>query len=348
MKTIQGPGIFLAQFLGDKSPFNNLKNIAGWAASLGYKGVQIPAWDKRVWDLETAAESAAYCQDQAGMLKELDLKITELSTHLIGQCIAMHPAYDLPFAGFHPQGLKGKELTDWATKQMLLAIQASANLGLEVIPSFSGALLYPFLYPWPQRPPGLVEEAFHELGKRWMPILDDAKDKGSSIAFELHPGEDLLDGLSFERFRQVTGNHEAACLLYDPSHFVLQQLKYLGFIRIYGKLIRAFHVKDAEFNPTGKCGVYGGFASWKERAGRFRSLGDGQVDFKRIFTLLAEAGYKGWAVLEWECCVKSPEQGAAEGAPFIERHIIDVTEVAFDDFAGGKSDDETNRKILGI
>ncbi|MCP3928696.1 MAG: sugar phosphate isomerase/epimerase, partial [Bacteroidetes bacterium] len=59
-------------------------------------------------------------------------------------------------------------------------------------------------------------------------------------------------------------------------------------------------------------------------------------------------GFDGWAVLEWECCIKSPEQGAREGVGFIRDHIIEVTEKTFDDFAGGGSDDEGNRKILGI
>ena len=122
----------------------------------------------------------------------------------------------------------------------------------------------------------------------------------------------------------------------------------LDFIQLYGQRIRSFHVKDAEFRPSGCVGVYGGYQSWAKRAGRFRSLGDGQVDFRRVFTLLAEAGYDGWAVLEWECCLKSPEQGAKEGVPFIADHIIETTEVAFDDFAGGQTDAETNRKILGL
>jgi sugar phosphate isomerase/epimerase len=182
MKTMKGPGLFLAQFLRDEPPYDRLENIAGWVADLGYKGVQIPTWDPRVIDLDKAARSKGYCE----------------------------------------------------------------------------------------------------------------------------------------------------------------------FIRLYGDRIKSFHVKDAEFQPSGRVGVYGGYESWAKRAGRFRSLGDGQVDFKRIFTLLTEAGYQGWAVLEWECCVKSPEQGALEGALFIAQHIIEATALAFDDFAGGKTDVTTNRKILGL
>ena len=146
----------------------------------------------------------------------------------------------------------------------------------------------------------------------------------------------------------MTNNHPAACLNYDPSHFLLQQLDYLEFIKIYGERIKGFHVKDAEFQPTGRVGVYGGYQPWAGRAGRFRSPGDGQVDFKRVFTLMTEAGFDGWAVLEWECCLKSPEQGAKEGAEFVAKHIIAATELAFDDFAAGQDDMTMNREILGL
>ncbi len=60
------------------------------------------------------------------------------------------------------------------------------------------------------------------------------------------------------------------------------------------------------------------------------------------------ASFRGWAVLEWECCVKSPEQGAREGAPFTSRHITEATEVAFDDFAGRHTDVAQKRKMLGL
>jgi sugar phosphate isomerase/epimerase len=227
-------------------------------------------------------------------------------------------------------------------------VLASANLGLNSLPVLSGGFAWHMMYPWPQRPPGLIEEAFKELHKRWKPILDLAEDNDVAISFELHPGSDLFDGATFEMFLDVSHEHQAACLCYDPSHFLLQQLDYLEFIQLYGSRIKSFHVKDAEFRPSGRVGVYGGYQAWTKRAGRFRSIGDGQVDFTRVFTLLADAGYTGWAILEWECCVKSPEQGAKEGAPFIAAHIIETTEVAFDDFAGGQTDVERNRKILGL
>ncbi|MHC4494787.1 MAG: sugar phosphate isomerase/epimerase family protein [Planctomycetota bacterium] len=348
MRSIKGPGIFLAQFLRDAEPYNNLENIGKWVADLGYKGVQIPTWDSRVFDLDKAAQSKAYCDDLKASLAAIGLEITELAAHLQGQVLAIHPAYETAFAPFYPNDLDDTARVEWAIAQLIKSVKASANMRLKAVPVLSGALAWHMMYPWPQRPTGLISTAFKELYRRWKPVLDAARDEGITIAYELHPGSDIYDGATFEMFLDVSDEHAAACLNYDPSHFLLQQLDYCEFIRLYGKRITAFHVKDAEFNASGRVGVYGGYQSWSDRAGRFRSLGDGQIDFTRIFTLLTEAGFDGWAVLEWECCVKSPEQGAAEGAPFIARHIIEATDVAFDDFAGGESDDELNKKILGL
>ncbi len=348
MGAIKGPAVFLAQFLRDEAPFNNLKNIGKWMADLGYKGVQIPTWDSRVIDLDKAAESKAYCDDQRGQLKEMGLEPTELGGYLQGQVLAVNPAYAVGFAPFHPAGQNDQQRTEWATDQLKKCVLASANMGTKSVPVLSGGFAWHMIYPWPQRPDGLIDEAFKELAKRWRPVLDLAADKGIAIGYELHPGSDLYDGATFDLFLQHTDNHPAACINYDPSHFVLQQLDYLEFIQIYGKRISGFHVKDAEYRPNGRVGVYGGYQSWANRPGRFRSLGDGQVDFKRVFTLLTEVGYRGWAVMEWECCVKSPEQGAREGAPFITSHLIEATEVAFDDFAGGETDVKKNRQMLGL
>ncbi len=350
MRTLKGPAIFLAQFAGDEAPFNSLNSIASWAAGLGYKGLQIPSWDGRLFDLGQAAESKAYCEDVQATLAEHGLVVTELSTHLQGQLVAVHSAYDEAFDGFAAPEVRGNPSARqaWAVDQMHQAARASANLGLENHASFSGALAWPYVYPWPQRPPGLVETAFDELARRWRPILDAFDEAGVNVCYEIHPGEHLHDGVTFEMFLERVGGHPRCNILYDPSHFVLQQLDYLAFIDFYNERIKAFHVKDAEFNPTGKQGVYSGFQSWVDRAGRFRSLGDGQVDFAAIFSKLAAYDFEGWAVLEWECCLKHPEDGAREGAIFINDHIIRVTERAFDDFAGASVDEDTNKALLGI
>jgi sugar phosphate isomerase/epimerase len=350
VKTIKGPAIFLAQFAADTSPFNELNQISRWAAALGYKGLQIPTWDSRLFDLKLAAESRTYCDEVKGMLADNGVEITELSTHLQGQLVAVHPAYDQAFDGFAPEPLQGSPSARqaWAVEQLRFAARASANLGLNAHVTFSGALAWPYFYPWPQRPPGLVDTAFDELAKRWQPILDAFDEAGVDLCFEIHPGEDLHDGVSFETFLDRVKGHRRCNILFDPSHFILQQLDYLEFIDFYHPRIKMFHVKDAEFRPNGRQGVYGGYQPWISRAGRFRSPGDGQVDFGAIFSKFAQYDFEGWAVLEWECCIKSAEQGAREGAPFIAHHIIQTAQHAFDDFAKSGADVEAHRKMLGL
>ncbi|TQV78457.1 sugar phosphate isomerase/epimerase family protein [Denitrobaculum tricleocarpae] len=348
--TIKGPALFLAQFAGDEAPFNSWDAITKWAAGAGYIGVQIPSWDDRVFDLEKAATSKDYCDEVKGVARTNGIEVTELSTHLQGQLVAVHPAYDEAFDGFAAPEVRGNPQARqaWAVDQVKKALQASQNMGLTAHASFSGALAWPYVYPWPQRPAGLIETAFAELAKRWKPILDVAEDCGVDVCYEIHPGEDLHDGITFEMFLEKTGNHPRCNILYDPSHFALQCLDYLDFIDIYKDRIRMFHVKDAEFNPTGRQGVYSGYQSWTDRAGRFRSLGDGQIDFTGIFAKMAANNFDGWAVVEWECCLKHPEDGAREGAAFVRDHIIRVTEKAFDDFAGAGTDEAANRRMLGI
>ena len=263
---------------------------------------------------------------------------------------AVHPAYDEAFDAFAPDAVKGnpKARQAWAVEQMLLSAKASFHLGLTSNVSFPGALAWPYLYPWPQRPAGLIDTAFDELARRWRPIFDAFDEAGCHVCFELHPGEDLFDGTTFEMFLERVDNHPRCCINYDPSHFVLQQLDYLAFIDIYHDRIQSLHIKDAEFRPTGRQGVYSGYSPWVERAGRFRSLGDGQVDFGAIFSKLAAYDFPGWAVLEWECCLKHPEDGAREGAAFIAQHIIRVADRAFDDFAASAGDPATLAALLGL
>lgn len=350
MRTIKGPAVFLAQFAGEDAPFDTLDGLCGWAAALGFKGIQIPSWDTRLIDLARAAESQHYCDDIKGLAADHGLEISELSSHLQGQLVAVHPAYDHAFDAFAAAEVQGNPAARqaWATEQLKFAARASGRMGLAAHATFSGALAWPYVYPWPQRPAGLIGEAFDELARRWQPILDAFDAAGVDLCYEIHPGEDLHDGSSFEMFLERVHHHPRAAILYDPSHLLLQQLDYLGFLDVYMSRIRAFHVKDAEFRPSARQGVYGGYQLWLDRAGRFRSLGDGQVDFGAIFSKLTAADFDGWAVMEWECALKHPEDGAREGAGFIRDHIIRVTNKAFDDFAGGATDRAGNRAMLGL
>ena len=350
MRTIKGPGLFLAQFAGDAAPYDSWDGITKWAASLGYVGVQVPSNDARLFDLDLAVTSQDWRDEFLGIAAQNGVAVTELSSHIQGQLVAVNPVYDEAFDAFAPAHLRGnpRARQEWAVDQVAKTIRASNLLGLNAMATFSGALAWPYLYPWPQRAPGLVDTAFDMLAARWRPLLDLADENGVDVCYEIHPGEDLHDGITFEMFLDRVNGHARANMVYDPSHYVLQQLDYIQHIDFYHDRIRMFHVKDAEFRPTGRQGVYGGFQSWVNRAGRFRSPGDGQVDFGQIFSKLTQYDFAGWAVVEWECALKHPEDGAREGAEFVKKHIIRTTPHAFDDFVAQGSDDAANRRALGL
>jgi sugar phosphate isomerase/epimerase len=315
---LMGHANYLTHFAGDAYPIDSLDQITQWAASHGFKVVQLPSWDSRLIDLEKAAGSKTYCDELAGVARANGVEITELGTHLQGQLVAVHPAYDEAFDAFAPEAVKRNPQARqrWAVQQMLWSAQASKHLGLKSNVSFPGALAWPYLYPWPQRPPGLIEAAFDELAKRWRPIFDAFDEAGCNIAFELHPGEDLFDGATFEMFLERVDNHPRCCINYDPSHFLLQQLDYLAFIDIYHERISSLHIKDAEFRPDGRQGVYSGYQPWIDRAGRFRSLGDGQIDFRAIFSKMAQYDFDGATGLAASrLAASSPARPAAPRCP---------------------------------
>lgn len=350
MKTLKGPGLFLGQFADNKAPFNTLPAIAGWVKSCGFAAVQLPTWDSRFIDIKQAAESKTYADELIGVCKEAGVVICDSASHIQGQLCAVHPAYDAWMDGLCPPEVRGNRSARqaWAVEQLKLCAKASRNLGLTEHATFSGALAWPFCYPFPQRDQNLIDEAFAELARIWTPILNVFDENGVDLCFELHPTEDLYDGVTFEMFHERVGQHQRCCINYDASHFVKQGLDYIEFINIYHERIRMFHVKDSEFRPSGKQGFYSGYQPWLKRAARDRSLGDGQTDFKRIFSLFTEYDFAGWCVYEWEDCIEHPEDAAPKGAKFIADCIRRVTDKTFDDFAGGKGDTKGARAILGL
>jgi sugar phosphate isomerase/epimerase len=342
-RTIRGPGLFVAQFLRDRPPFDSLAGVAGWAAGLGYRALQLPVQDVRVLDLRAVAASRDRAQDVVGTLAAHGLVVSELSAHRLGYLLARHPAYalaDPPEAGRDPHA--------FAAERLRLVARACANLDVTRCAAFSGGLAWPYVYPWPVRDPGLIETAFAEAARRWRPILDAFDAAGVDLCFEPHLGCDVHDGTTFERLREAVGRHPRCRLLYDPSHMLLQGIDHLGFIDAYASLIGAFHVKDAEFRPGPRSGAFGGFAGWIDRPGRFRSPGAGQVDFRGVFSRLARHGYDGWAVLEWEDPLEDAEEAARKGAGFIAAHIVRVAQADPDASRGPHPNDAALRHTLGL
>ena len=347
---MKGPAIFLVQFLGPRAPKTSLPELAEWAAGLGYKGVQIPTFRPDVFDLARAAQSRTYCDEVTGMLADHGLEITQLSTHRQGHLVSFNPAYAPYLSAMGPAAFANNPsgCQAWARDQLMLAAMASANLGLKSHVTFSGHLMWPFLYPYPPAPAGLIDQSFAQLANIWRPILDAFDRNGVDVCYELHPGEDLHDGHTFEMFLDKLSGHPRANILYDPSHLHLQHMDYVGFIDVYHDRIKAFHAKDAEFVRSSRSGTYGGYQTWGERPGRFRTLGDGQIDFKSIFARLSYHGFSDWAVVEWECYIKHPEDGARESAQFVKDHLVRTTDLPFDAFMRAETDEAHNRQILGI
>jgi len=350
MRTVRGSGVLLSQYAGDEPPFDTLPTISRWAHQCGFAAVQLPAHGGRFIDITKAAKSSSYCEEVKGQAAEAGLVLSDMVSHIQGQLCAVHPAYDALMDRLAPPQVRGNRAARqaWAIEQLKLCAEASRRLGMSQHATFSGALFWPHCYPFPHWPEGLLDEAFAELARIWRPILDHFDSQGVDLCFELHPMEDLFDGETFERFLAAVGNHGRCHINYDPSHFLKQGLDYIEFIDIYHERIKMFHVKDAEFRPTGRQGFYSGYQPWLKRAARDRALGDGQVDFKRIFSKLAEYDYSGWAVYEWHCCLKHPEDSARQAAEFIRQHIIRVADRPFGSSPGARADAALNRGILGL
>src|ERR1700761_2079408 len=244
-KTIRGPGLFISQFIGADPPFDTLAGIAEWAGELGFKALQIPVSDPRLKDLAGLSDKDTVTKIES-VVSTAGLAVSEIAASRSGQLLAVHPAYDETMDALAAPDVRGRpaERQARAEQDLRRAIARAAMLRTNKVVVFSGGLAWPYLYPYPPRPAGLVEHAFDELARRWRPLLDEADRAGVDFCFELHPGQDLHDGVTFERFLERVDHHPRAKINYDPSHFLLQQMDYLGFIDQYHQRIGAFHVKD--------------------------------------------------------------------------------------------------------
>ena len=255
---------------------------------------------RRLFDLTKAATSKTYCDEVNGIAPKHGVAITELSTHLQGQLVAVHPAYDEAFDGFAPP--RGARQPEGAAglgggADASGGAAPRSNLGLDRARRPSPARSPgPILYPWPQRPAGLIETAFDELARRWRPILDAFDEAGVDVCYETPSGRGPVRRRHLRdvpRARRTTTR--AATSTTTPRTSCCSSSTISTFIDIYHERIKAFHVKDAEFNPTGRQGVYSRLPALGEprrplplarrRAGRFRrrsSRSWPQYDYRRL------------------------------------------------------------------
>jgi sugar phosphate isomerase/epimerase len=363
--TIKGPAIFLAQGYG-KPGWSTLAECAKTAGSLGYKGMQVQLWKGGPIDLNNAATSAEYCQEQQGIATEAGCPIVELANHCDTQLVVCGQAYFPLHKGLAPEALRGSpsDVAEWALGRAKKSASAARNFGFDTVAAFSGTSIFHTVYPWPQRPAGLVEAAMNHLASSWMPAFDHAKELGVKYCFELHPGEDLMDGTTFEMFLQYVKDHVACCILLDLSHFALAAMAkkaMLAYIKKFKDRIKMMHVKDGEFFSNENGGVYGGYLPWHKRQGRFRSLGDGQIDYQAVFDLVGrELGLDLCSTVEWEDCAgKGWKQGVREGVDYVNAWTNQTQEPqqtsaeahedgAFDDFAATDCDAVLIGELLGI
>ncbi|OGJ72152.1 hypothetical protein A2424_05950 [Candidatus Peribacteria bacterium RIFOXYC1_FULL_54_13] len=363
--TLRGPSLFIAQGWGKKG-WSNLKECAQSAAALGYKGLQATLWTGGAIDTKLAAESKTYCDEQQGIATGEGCPIVELANHVEGQLMRCGTAYRPQFRAFAPEemGDDWNAISQWAAYRMKLSASAARNFGFDRLAAFPGTSIFHTMYEWPQRPKGLVTAAFNALAAAWRPVFEHGDEVGVAYAFELHPMEDLMDGSTFNRFKRHTGNRKSAKILLDLSHrkvAACPQDAMEQFIRNHAEDIAMFHVKDGEFIATAESDAYGSFLPWSERPGCFRSTGDGQIDYQRIFDLLGRELKLGlWATVEWEDCRgKGWTQGTREAVHFVNawlnqtpppaKTMPEASGETFDDFVGGgEANPVLLAEILGI
>lgn len=371
-KSLYPKGVFLAQPL-DKNgpdPWNSVESLCRHIAAQGATCVQLPSWDPDCINLDEAASSLSYCDDLHARYRGYGLSdgiAGSLATHLQGQLMAVHPALAPLVSAFCPdKRWSPSQMREWAVERLKVAIDAAANLGLKSLPTFSGSLLWPYVYQWPAWPPGFVKIAFRELAKIWAPVIRYAASRGVRLAFELHPGEDLVDIDSLGQFLDALDKVDPALrpwvgINLDHSHVVLQGADPVEHTRvaILENLIAAYHVKDAHAHTgNGRHGCYGGFLDWGSRSWQFLTPGIGYVDFQTIDELLLKAGIKVPRVLEWECARLPKSQGIEHGLKVIlaveaEEDLPEEPEPEspvekFDKFAEGEVDEGEALRLLGL
>ena len=309
-----------------------LRQLVGLAKGFGYDGLELACWGDHL-DLDQAAKSKSYCEDQLAVLADGGLGCWAISNHLSGQLVCDN--IDARHYAFAPKALKGDPVATrkWAIEMQKKAAKAAANLGVKVVNGFTGSPIWHLLYAFPPCVPGQIADGYKAFAKTWKPILDVYADCGVRFALEVHPTEIAFDIASAERALEALGSHPAFGFNYDPSHLGYQGVDYVKFIRRFGDRIFHAHMKDAWWgHGDGSVGVFGGHTDFADprRYWDFRSLGHGDVRFEDIIVALNDVKYAGPLSVEWEDSRMDRCHGAREACAFVRRVDFAPSAIAFD------------------
>ncbi len=293
-----------------------LEKVLKYVSSLGYEAVELAAWKaSRHLDIDKVLSGGA--GEYKKTIESYGLMISALSNHLEGQLVLG------PHDESTDEWYKGtpEEKVKYGIERMKKTIEAAAQLDVHVVNSFTGC---PNWSAWYIFPPAYekIWESYYELFKeRWLPILDHAKEHDVKIAFETHPQELNYNLETAKKLLEVAEEHPALGFNYDPSHFLWQQMDPVIFIYEMGKRIFHVHAKDVEVVPhqAARTGVLA-TGAWNRvaRAVRFRTVGWGQVPWRRVITALLEVGYDYVMSVEHEDPTFSRDSGVEQAIAFLK------------------------------
>lgn len=308
--------------------------VCAKAKSFGYDGLEIACWGDH-FEVDKALSDDAYARTRHDILAKHGLASWAISNHLVGQAVC--DKIDERHKSILPPRIWGDGKEDGvrrrAQQEIMDTARAAAKFGVKIVPGFTGSSIWPYLYSFPPNPPNLVADGYAFFAEMWNPILDVFDEVGVRFALEVHPTEIAFDVASADAALTALGRRPAFGFNYDPSHFVYQNVDYVGFIRKFADRIYHVHMKDAYLSPTRReGGIFGGHLDFGDarRSWDFRSLGRGSVDFEEIIRALNDIGYKGPLSIEWEDGKMDREHGATEACAFVRKLDFPPSAIAFD------------------
>ena len=308
-----------------------LAELAPKAKDFGFDGLELACWGDHL-DVDRAATDLAYCEAQKTLLVEHDLGCWAISHHLAGQLVC-DPNDDRSDA-FAPEAVHGdaEAKRRWAVETLKNTARAAKNLGVSVVPGFTGSPIWHLLYSFPPVSAAMIDSGYERFAELWNPILDVFDECGVRFALEVHPTEIAFDIVSAGRALDAVGRRKAFGFNFDPSHLQWQGMEPARFIDEFADRIYHVHMKDAAVTLDGRTGILSSHLPFgvPDRGWDFRSVGRGDVDFESIIRALNRIGYAGPLSIEWEDSGMDREHGARESCEFVREIDFAPSTVAFD------------------